>query len=360
MQEDSEGFLYPKVDLSLCIDCHLCEKVCPELHQGELRYPKNSYAARNFDEDIVMKSSSGGLFTALSEIILSEGGIVFGAKFDENWKVKHDFTDNVDGLENFRGSKYLQSEIGNSYKRVEQFLKQGKQVMFTGTPCQIAGLKNYLRKDYSNLLTVDIVCHGVPSPSVWQAHLKTIIGHKFGQIFKINFRDKSLGWLNRNYSLSVEEKDRQPIYIKKAFKDKFMNCFLRNLSIRPACFTCSVKCGRSGSDILLGDLWGVETLFPEFNDEKGASVVLVYTTKGKKFINQLKTNIHVINYKNIVLNNPAIEHNPDVSPDQLNFWNAFCVEQEKAIKSYGKPLEASFKIRLKMILCKLLDKYFNH
>ena len=175
LKEDNEGFLYPIVDKKTCIDCGLCEKVCPILHQGEPQKPLKVYAAKNLNEEIRRQSSSGGIFTLLAEQVIQEGGVVFGARFDENWEVKHDYTETIEGLAVFRGSKYVQSRIEDNYKKAEEFLKQGRKVLFSGTPCQIAGLKRFLRKEYEELLTVDFVCHGVPSPGVWRKYLKETV-----------------------------------------------------------------------------------------------------------------------------------------------------------------------------------------
>lgn len=172
MREDEEGFLYPDVDESTCIDCGLCETVCPVIHQSTVRKPIAVCAAKNKDEKIRLSSSSGGAFTALAESVIDEDGVVFGAKFDEDWSVVHDYMETREGLAAFRGSKYVQSRIGDSFKKAEQFLKAGRKVLFSGTPCQIAGLKRFLRKEYDNLLTVDFICHGVPSPGVWREYLK--------------------------------------------------------------------------------------------------------------------------------------------------------------------------------------------
>ena len=156
MSSDEEGFLYPKVDTSVCIDCGLCEKVCPVLHQGLARVPLKVYAARNRNERILQESSSGGVFTLLAEKIILHGGVVFGVKFDEAWNAVHAWADSLEGLAAFRGAKYVQSRVGNAYREAESFLKQGRRVLFSGTPCQIAGLKKFLRKEYDGLLTVDI------------------------------------------------------------------------------------------------------------------------------------------------------------------------------------------------------------
>ena len=175
MREDEEGFLYPQTDMSKCIDCGLCEKVCPVLNQGEKRKPLYVYAAKNKNPQIQLYSSSGGVFTHIAEQIIQNNGVVFGARFDENWAVKHDYTETLEGLAAMRGSKYVQSRIGSTYQQAKDFLEAGRLVLFSGTPCQIRGLKLFLAKEYENLLTVDLVCHGVPSPEIWRQYLHEII-----------------------------------------------------------------------------------------------------------------------------------------------------------------------------------------
>ena len=213
--KDKEGFLYPKVDETTCINCGLCEKVCPVINQHSIRKPLDIYAASNTNEVIKAESSSGGIFTILAETIINEGGVVFGARFNEQYEVVHDFTDNISGLAAFRGSKYVQSKIGNSFSEAETFLKQNRKVLFSGTPCQITGLKKFLRKEYSNLVTVDFVCHGVPSPEVWRNYLSSIIRPKgvdgknsvplslndMPSIESISFRDKRNGWKKFGFSV---------------------------------------------------------------------------------------------------------------------------------------------------------------
>ena len=175
LREDREGFLYPEADLERCCNCRLCNKVCPVINRRETGNPLSVYAVKNRDEEIRRQSSSGGIFTLLAEKILDENGVVFGARFDENWDVKHDYVETREGLALFRGSKYVQSRIGDSYLQAQQFLKKGRKVLFSGTPCQIAGLKLFLGKEYDNLLAVDFVCHGVPSPLVWRMYLSQLI-----------------------------------------------------------------------------------------------------------------------------------------------------------------------------------------
>lgn len=305
-QEDKEGFLYPKVDLETCVDCGLCEKVCPIINQDPEREPQKVYAAKNDDENIRLKSSSGGVFTLIAEKIIEEGGVVFGARFNESWEVIHDYTDTIEGLEPFRGSKYVQSAIGESYKQVETFLKAGRKVMFTGTPCQIAGLRKFLRKDYKNLLTVDFVCHGVPSPLVWRLYLKEEInryGKEITAVEDINFRDKYTGW--KTYSLSIKLSGN--IVSSTMFTDdNYMRAFLSNLSLRPSCYSCPAKAGKSGADITIGDFWGIENVLPELDDDIGISVLVNYNEiKCPSIISELY--LHAVSYPEILVSNPCLE-----------------------------------------------------
>ena len=209
LKEDEEGFLYPLVDESVCIDCGLCENVCPVLNQKSEKQPLLQYAAKIKNQNIRMNSSSGGIFSLLAESVIEGEGAVFGARFNDVWNVVHDFTDTKEGLSSFRGSKYVQSYIGDSFLQAERILKSGRLVMFTGTSCQIRGLKLFLRKDYPNLLTVDFICHGVPSPKVWKKYLNgilyksarmvtkkhAVLSKTYPTITSIEFRDKTLqGW----------------------------------------------------------------------------------------------------------------------------------------------------------------------
>lgn len=306
MQMDDEGFHYPQVDSSKCIDCHLCEKVCPVINQGEARTPLNVYAAKNSDNKVRYQSSSGGIFTLLAEQTIKDGGVVFGACWDNEWNVKHEYVDNVSDLQNFRSSKYLQSVIGDNYQKAEQFLKTGRMVMFTGTPCQIAGLKHFLRKEYDNLLAVEVICHSVPSPGVWQQYLaerlQTLKWDK-SDIRHISFRNKETGW--KGYSFMIENNNGN-VFSELGSKNTFMRGFLSDLYTRPSCYVCPAKQLKSGSDITLGDFWGIDSLIPEIDDNKGFSAIIVNTDKGKTALHNINVELHDVEYKELVKRNPAI------------------------------------------------------
>ena len=296
-KEDKEGFRYPIIDNNkVCLECGLCASVCPIINHVATSFhnPLNVYAAKNKDEEIRIKSSSGGVFTLLAENTIREGGVVFGAKFDNNWEVVHDYTETIDGLSSFRGSKYVQSRIEDNYKKAKIFLQKGRRVLFSGTPCQIAGLKRYLKKDYDNLLCVDFVCHGVPSPKVWRYYVNNLC-KKFKainttHISDVNFREKSRGW--KNFSLLISFLSKSPqedkvtnIYSIPFSKETFMRLFLENIILRPSCYNCQFRSLSSGADITIGDFWGIEKVDREFDDNKGISLVVNNSEKGKNTLN---------------------------------------------------------------------------
>lgn len=325
MQEDSEGFLYPSINQSLCIDCGICERTCPVINLNKERIPLQIYATKNTNEKTRYKSSSGGIFTLLAEKTIYEEGVVFGARFDENWEVKHDYTETIDGLAAFRGSKYLQSRIENTYQEVKYFLKQKRKVLYTGTPCQIAGLKRYLNKEYDNLLTVDFVCHGVPSPKVWRLYLDEITGYKNiktkkptlthlptvrKKIIEIKFRDKIKGWKKFSLTLTISDeiKKNKIISISETLeKNIFLRGFLNNLFLRPSCYACPCKCLKSGSDITIGDYWGIENVLPEFRDDKGCSLAMINTQKGDLYYKSISSFSINTSYQTACFSNPSIE-----------------------------------------------------
>lgn len=294
MKEDSEGFLYPIIDTLLCIDCGLCNKVCPVLNRYEEPKEKPlSFACKSNDESLIEKSSSGGFFTVLAEYVLNRGGVVFGAKFDDKWEVKYDYIENREGLEKFRGSKYVQGKVGESYKAVKNFLRAGRLVLFTGTPCHVSGLNHFLQHSYENLITLDFVCHSIPSPMVWRDYLNCL--QTEGRIAHVTFRDKSFGW--DNYGIRVDIfKDNEVTPLVKESHDNniFFKAFLSNLTVRPSCFSCPARRYTSGSDIMMADCWGFNTYHPELNNNKGMSLVLPKNKKGLDLFEAIKGYLYVL------------------------------------------------------------------
>ena len=319
MCEDEEGFLYPKVDTAECIDCGLCEKVCPYLNNSDERKPQSVEVAINPDLNIRLASSSGGVFSLLAEHIIKKGGVVFGARFDSHWMVVHDYTDNLGGLAAFRGSKYVQSEIGCSYKDAKRFLDEGRTVMFSGTPCQIGALKRYLRKEYNNLYTVDIVCHGVPSPKIWNDYLRYINPNNL-EIQSINLRDKSRSWSKYSYKIETE---RTSLYDDFAANSEYLRMYINGFSLRPSCFNCPSKGGKSHSDITLADAWGIQDVYPEMNDEKGVSVVCLNTDAGVNLYNTVSIESRPFPAEVFYKANPSYHISAEVQNLREEFWELY-------------------------------------
>lgn len=334
MREDEEGFSYPVVDASDCIACGLCEKVCPVLNRNAERVPIRSYLARNPDEPIRLQSSSGGLFSLLAESTIEAGGVVFGARCDDRGEVIHDFTETNEGVSAFRGSKYVQSRIGDSFENAERFLKAGRKVLFTGTPCQIAGLKNYLQREYDNLLTVDFVCHGVPSPAVWRAYLKELRSCRLKRekrraeesdfaIGNVSFRDKNQGW--KNYSLrisfSLRSSTAEPCefsYVVNRRKDPYLRGFGENLFLRPSCHHCPVRNFSSRSDMTIADAWGLSTMYPQLDDDKGCSLVFIHSSGIR-----VEGVDREVDYKTLLPFNPSIERDDPMPDRRERFFRDF-------------------------------------
>lgn len=349
--EDERGFCYPQVEKDLCISCGLCEKVCPYLNTGDPSIPIKVVSAINPNEEIRMKSSSGGIFTMLAVNTLNESGVVFGSCFDKSWEVKHKFIESVDEINVFRGAKYSQSVIGNTFKEVKSFLDQGRKVLFSGTGCQIAGLRLSLRKVYENLLTVEIACHGVPSPRVWREYLDFVTNGERARIKFISFRDKRNGWNNYGIDITTTE----GTFYECASNNLYMQCFLRDLSLRPSCTNCPAKRGASGSDIIIGDFWGVESLRPEIFDNKGCSLIIVNTHRGLDFINRLNIKRTELSYEESYRYNPCLIQSSIESRYTSLFWNNF---QKKGISGCKTSIEFLKSRKLLRILTLIYSKLF--
>lgn len=348
MHEDKEGFLYPQVDLNNCSDCHLCEKVCPCLNQKAPHKPIVCLAAKNSDEHVREQSSSGGIFMGIAEKVIAKGGVVFGARFDDSWQVTHDCAETREDVAAFQGSKYVQSKIRETFKQAEIFLKEGRTVLFSGTPCQISGLNHFLRKEYDNLLTIEVVCHGVPSPKVWQSYLQYVNpNHK--QITTINLRDKSRGWKRYSYLIQTRDENLVDDY---AASTLYLKGFSSNMTLRPSCYRCPAKGLRSGADITLADCWGIENLQGYNDDNKGTSAILVNTPKAKQLFEQLNFANQKIEYTFITRYNPSIIHSSIEPFYRKLFWRSFPKHGIRAIEYVYQ--------RLNNPIYRLINKLMTH
>ena len=280
MVADSEGFLYPKVDEAACANCGLCEKVCPILSfKKPAAENVAAYAGYTPDEPLRQASSSGGVFSVLAQAILDRGGVIAGAAFAEDFSVSHIVVEKQGDLNRLRGSKYVQSRMEDVYIQVRQLLKQGRPVLFTGVACQVAGLKTFLGKNYDGLYTVDVLCHGVPSPKVWKHYLAEQEQRHGAKILAASFRHKRKGW--KSFSM-VLDFDNQKQYHEILDLDAFMRLFLTNICLRPSCHSCRFKDFPRPADLTIGDAWGIGKHMPELDDDRGTSVVLVNSPKGRQ------------------------------------------------------------------------------
>ena len=321
--QDHEGFFYPESDTEACIQCGLCEKVCPVLHPYDEHHPHEVLAVINKNEKVRMESSSGGVFTLLAEDIISKGGVVFGVRFDEHWQAVFDYAETKEGIAAFRGSKYLQARVGSSFSQCKQFLDESRWVLFSGTQCQIAALHHYLHKKYPKLLTVDFICHGVPSPKVWEHYLHEVVNYGCHTIRDIKFRDKRLGWKRYSFTLDYDDQQNTITFTSAFSKNPFMRAFLSNLILRPSCYSCPAKGGRSNSDITIADFWGIDHVVPEMDDDRGTSLVLIHSEKGCSLLHSDIVNCVMATYDDVLHYNPSVARSSPCHPKRSEFFAAF-------------------------------------
>lgn len=339
MISDEKGFLYPYVNKSECVDCGLCNKICPILNPKSNVEEKSAYAAYNRDDETRKVSSSGGIFGCIANEILNKGGVVFGAAYADNFKsIKHIGVESKEDLPKLYGSKYLQSVIGDSYQSAEAYLKTDRKVLFVGTSCQIAGLKAYLRKDYENLLTVDVICHGTPSPRVWKDYADEKEDEFQSKIVAADFRNKRFGW-DKSVLLLLFANGAE--YCAFGSKDEYIRGFLMNLYLRESCYKCACKGNNVLSDISLGDFWGIESVLPNFNDNKGVSAIILNTANGKNFFNNIRSEMvtETVTYDDVLNGNPALIKPVEKPSKSDKFWNVYL--KCGLVKAYKKCLKVS-------------------
>lgn len=386
--EDTEGFLYPKVDEETCIKCGLCEKVCPILNQAVKLPVQEVLAVKNPNEEERMNSSSGGVFFSLAREIINKGGVVFGAVFDDSWEVHHVHAEKLESVYPMMGSKYLQSRIENTYNEAEQFLKQGRDVMFVGSPCQIAGLRTFLHnKEYPNLLAVDFLCHGVPSPGVWRRYLAETYGgydakeqsrrlatagkntvlllslNAKSPIGDIKFRDKEKsGWKKFRFVVrkkSAPKADQNSVLSSDIhFDNPYMQGFLSDIYLRPSCYECKCKNGVNHSDLTIGDYWAAKVTDQDFDDDKGISLVLVNTIKGKDFFKRLNMTVQKSTMEKARICNGGFNEHTVQHLKRTFFFNTF--QQGKSVREavnqcFRIPLYRRLMGRLKFFIKKAIN-----
>ena len=291
MEPDDEGFLYPVLNESLCINCGLCKKVCPHDNDFSVYEPLSVYALQHNSEDILSGSSSGGAFSALADYVIENSGAVCGCVFDDNFRAVHTVTENTAVIEKMKGSKYVQSDTANSFKEVKVRLENGQRVLFTGTPCQVDGLKRFLKKDYENLVTVDLICHGVPSPLLLSEYIKTTEKKK-GKITDLKFRDKLRnGWRSEG-TVVYKMGGKKKVLTISPFKDSYYNLYyIRNSVSRMCCYSCKYATHKRVGDFTIGDYWSIPDVVPQIEYEKGVSVVFANTKKAEGILDEIKDNV---------------------------------------------------------------------
>ncbi len=339
MKNDEEGFLYPEIDKEKCIGCGLCKKICAfqngyelENHLSEIEV----YATKNKLDEVRMNSASGGMFYTIAKYILNQNGVIYGVVFDKDFHAKHVRTDNLDGIKKMMGSKYSQSELGKTYSDIKKDLQDKKVVLFTGTPCQVAGLNKFLENiDKNNLILVDLVCHGTPSPLLFQEYINFIEKTKRKKIKEYYHRSKKKGW---EHTEEIRYDDGTSDY-KSRLSQTWKRIFNSNLSLRPSCYSCNYTNINRTGDITIADFWGIEQYDNKFADDKGVSLVIVNTIKGQNIFKQIRGELSV-NKRKI---EEAINKNPQLISqtkidysDREKFWNEYKIKGFKYIASkYG-------------------------
>ncbi len=297
MQNNREGFLHPVINADLCIECKACEKVCPGLTQAKaVGNTPQTVIVQHRNDHIRYESTSGGAFTAIAEEIINRGGVVFGSAMTDNLTVRHVCVSSIEELARFRNSKYVQTEIGNCYKEAKERLASAQWVCFSGTPCQINGLYKYLGKDYDKLIAVDVVCKSVPSPLVFQKYVEYKKLEE-GHISDVVFRDKKRGFLYctmAHYLSHDDRKNAKDIYMRGSESDEWLRLFLSGKISRRSCISCPYQTMDRVGDFTLGDIW--ETGHTELDDNKGSTLMHVWTEKGKALLEDIKPNIRCVEY----------------------------------------------------------------
>lgn len=358
MQADEQGFAYPHIDQNACVDCGICKSVCAFQNgykNNRLLSPQPAFACKNKDTTTRATSSSGGVFSALSQYVLGNGGVVYGVAFDKNFKACHTRTESVDELAKLKSSKYVQSKISGCFKLVKADLESNRTVLFSGTGCQVQGIKDYLKKDYENLILVDIVCHGVPSQKIFDDYL-CYMQERFGaKAESVNLRSKKLYGETKAVEIGFAN---GKTYLEFPDLDAHISIFAKNLSLRPSCFECKYANTHRPSDITIGDFWKIAEKLPDFADKKGISLVITNTGKGRNLFDEVKNNL---SYKETELEN-ALQPNlvaPSKKPERYEkFWQDYFDNGYKsAYQKFAMQSKAyAIKRRAKNSILKTLKK----
>lgn len=355
MEYDEEGFRFPSVDKEKCIKCNLCENVCPIINKSikNVEYIKG-YAAMNTNDTARLKSSSGGVFLLLAQEIIDLGGIVVGVSMSPDCKAaQHIIVDSKKNLELLLGSKYLQSNVGNSYQKIKNELNNEKTVLFSGTPCQVAALHSYLGKEYENLICIDLICHGVPSPGLWGKNVEYIENQTKAVLKNVNFRCKK-EQINSDYGVLY-----QNICYKPKDEDPYFRMFMKEYSLRLSCYDCKFKGISRISDITLGDFWGINDFCPDMDDGKGVSLVVIQSTKGEELFNRIKHHLKIkkVNIEKVFeKHNEAMIKSSKPPLDREEFWKDYQILSFEELSKKYVSLTSKEKLRKFFRKVGLLEK----
>lgn len=339
MVENAEGFLFPKIDSGKCVGCELCEKACPVLSPIPIHKTQEDvkvYALIHKDEDVRSHSSSGGAFSAIADFVLEQGGVVFGAAFDENFEVHHICVDKPEDLYKLRGSKYVQSRIGDAYRQAKEKLQQGRLVFFTGTACQTSGLLGFLGRDYENLITQDLICHGVPSPLAWRKYIQLNRRWAKSEVEHIFFRDKIFGWHNWHVHFRFRNGDS---FRKNQTTDMMVSAFLTGSCSRKSCYNCPFKQKYRLADFTLADYWGIDKIAPELDDDRGISSVYANSPKARKILEAISDRVFLreMDLDTAVAHNMAMVESERLTRDRDGFLRDLRKKSFDVV--YGKYVE---------------------
>lgn len=320
MAENDEGFFYPQVNFEKCVDCGICAVRCPAMNPPvRENFTQTSKAVWLKDTEKLLQSTSGGLFAGLAERVFNDGGVVFGAAYDKELNVVQTFVESEGDLWRLKGSKYVESQTGDSFKQAKEFLDGGRKVFYSGTPCQIAGLKKYLAKEYENLLTADLICHGVPSQKLWRKYLEWLGCRTGGRIVYYGFRDKDVG----GWSCGGKTKTKTKTKVIDGSCDPYYASFLRCETYRESCYSCPFSSMERPGGVTMGDFWGIEKFHPEIDSTKGVSCVIVNTEKGKRMLESCSDKFNLVDatLEEVSVGNMNLRHpseRPEIRGDIYN------------------------------------------
>lgn len=337
MKQDERGFFYPVIDDEKCVNCNLCKNVCnfKAFHKQTVQHDVNSYAIRHKMESEVMTSRSGGFFSAVAQYVVSRGGICYGAALTSELEVAHEKADNYGECFKFKGSKYVQSRIDDSlFQECKELLESGKPVLFSGTGCQVHGLLSYLntkKVDTSNLITIDFVCHGVPSPDVWRAYISMVEKREGKEIKHINFRDKAkFGWIANKATYTFADGS-------ECSNSTWSDVFYQHCMIRESCYQCPYTTVGRLSDFTMGDYWGFEKVVQGYRDDKGLSFVIVQNEKAKRILNELEDVLEIHETNLQMSMQPQLQKPIYKGAEHNKFWKKWTFDKEATIQYFFFP-----------------------